>query len=485
MKNVVYSLVCLFLIIQLLADESPYAKAIFDGAKDLAQVITIVENQYVQEIDPQKCMQDAAAAFVKGLDPHSTRLDAKAYQEIIQSTKGELCGIGIVVDNTKEEDDEFLRVLDTVPAGPADIVGIKSGDKILSVDDQSVRGMTLEETIARLKGKPKTKVDVKVQRGEKFLDFTIERDIVKEPNALCYVATDHDMYYICLNMFTQNSVTQMENILKKIQGQSSKGLIIDLRSNSGGLLNAVIDILGLFVGKNKLVVSTKGKLPQDQEQYFTTRDAITLNTQIPIMVIVNNFTASAAEILAGCLQYYAQQNIQGMPPVFVVGTKTFGKGSVQEVIPLGDDTALKLTTRLYYLPNGLPLQGTGVVPDFHIEPKVAPSADVAWFNKTFGRESELKNSIYVDPETKHITKKDKKTKKEKVDKKKEQEKNWHEKKKELIATDHVILTTVRLLEFIRFIQANKPHISRKDLIDTVQKKFTPEDKLIIQEVAIS
>lgn len=490
MKHItfIYGLLCICFTLLCKEQYSEFDKQVFDGTKNLAQAISIVGNQYVQDIDPKKPLRKAISSFIQTLDPHSSFLDEEAYTEIIRSTKGELCGIGIIVDNTKEEDDEFLRIIDTLPAGPADNAGLKPNDKIVAVDEQSVKGMTLEETIAKLKGKPKTTVDIKIQRTDasKLLDFTIERDIVKEPNALCYQFTDHNTYYLCLNMFTENSVKQVEEILKKIQHQPSRGLILDLRNNSGGLLTAVIDILGLFIGKDKLVVATKGKNNNDNEKYLTRRDAIKLKTNLPILVIVNNYTASAAEILAGCLQFYADQPSIGktLSHVFVIGTETFGKGSVQEVIPLGNNTALKLTTRLYSLPNNNLIQGVGIIPDFKIEPKTSPSQETSWFNTVFGREKSLKNTIKVDPHTQSPLPRDEKQEKTLKPPKKE-EKPWHEKRLEIISTDFTILNTLRLLELLHLTDqlSHKPK-TRKETIDLINKLFITKEKVSVQEVSI-
>lgn len=485
----IYGIFCIGVTLVGKEQYSEYDKGVFDGAKNLAQTISIVGNQYVQDIDPKKPLRKAISSFIQTLDPHSSFLDEEAYTEIIRSTKGELCGIGIIVDNTKEEDDEFLRIIDTLPAGPADNAGLRPNDKIVAVDDQPVKGMTLEETIAKLKGKPKTTVDVKIQRNDasKLLDITIERDIVKEPNALCYQFTDHNAYYLCLNMFTENSVKQVEEILKKIQHQPSRGLILDLRNNSGGLLTAVIDILGLFIGKDKLVVSTKGKNNTDSERYLTRRDAIKLNTNLPILIIVNNYTASAAEILAGCLQFYADQpnTAKALSRIFVVGIDTFGKGSVQEVIPLGNNTALKLTTRLYYLPNKNLIQGIGIIPDFKIEPKIAPSQETSWFNTVFGREKALKNTIKVDPKTQSPLPRDEKQ--EKIPKQpKKEDKPWHEKRLEIISTDYTILNSLRLLELLHLIEQlpQSKLKSRKETINMINQLFITNDKIAVQQVLI-
>lgn len=461
-----------------------FDKGIYAWSETLAQTFHLVNKDYYQSVDPEKPMLNAMAAFVKTLDPHSSFLDKKSYEDIMQTTKGELCGIGIIVDNTKDTDDEFLRIIDTIPAGPADMVGIKGEDKIIEIDGQSVKGMTLEEAIGKLKGKKNTTVNVRILRSDttRHLPFTITRDIVKEPNALCYFFKDHNIHYLCLNMFTENSINQVEQLLKKIQHQKSRGLILDLRNNSGGLLDSVVDIAGLFLDKNSLVVITKGRDNKEIERHATSKDPILTNHATPIFILVNNYTASAAEILAGCLQIHsnmATKKNKSHSLVFIVGTKTFGKGSVQKVIPISNDCALKLTTALYYLPNDTSIQGLGITPDFEIEAKVPQSQETAWFNTMFGRESALKNAIALDQKQANPMIKENKTKKE-------PEKSWYEKKKDIIASDYLILSTVRLMEMLDMAQKAYPEKvkTRESALSFLQTMYIPKDKATIEEIKI-
>ena len=239
------------------------------------------------------------------------------------------------------------------------------------------------ENIAREKG---TNVMLRIQRSDttKHLQIPVTRDIVEAPNTLCYEFVDQKVYYMCLSVFSENAVKQMETLIKKILTENSTGLVLDLRNNTGGLLNAVIDIAGLFLPKKSLIVRQKGKEGTEQAAYYTTNDPLFKQLTTPILILVNNYTASAAEILAGCLQYYAQEKKLNAP-IFVVGSQTFGKGSVQEVIPLGNDSscdcALKLTIGLYFLPDNVSIQATGVTPDFIIEPLVKMSEETMWFNE--------------------------------------------------------------------------------------------------------
>lgn len=458
-----------------------FDKSVFTWSQPLAETFHLVHKKYYQTIDPAEPMKGSIKSFLKKLDPHSDFYDPKSYKEIMETTQGEFCGIGIIIDHTKESDDEFLRVIDVVPAGPAEKVGIKAEDKIVEVEGQSLKGMAVDEIIAKLKGKRSTTVKVKVIRNDttKLLSFEITRDIVKEPNALCYHFKDHNIYYLSFTMFTENSVHQVEELLKKSHREHSKGFILDLRNNSGGLLNAVIDIAGLFLDKDSLVVVTKDRNNKVTEQFSTARSPIA-NRKIPVFILVNNYTASAAEILAGILQFYsAQEKKQNDLLVFVVGSKTFGKGSVQEVIPISNDCAVKLTTAIYALPNDIIIQGVGVTPDFEIEVKFPPSQEITWFNTQFGRESSLKNSIKLNQD-------DLKTNSAKKDKKQETEKSWQEKKQEFVASDYLVLSTIRLMEMLDMGHKAYPTKTktRKDLRTFLHNVYTPNDKLTLEEVKV-
>ncbi|MBI2775057.1 PDZ domain-containing protein [Candidatus Dependentiae bacterium] len=426
-----------------------------------------------------KAMTQGINSIVRTLDPHSAFMDPKEYKSIMEATQGEFGGVGIIIDNTKETDDEFLRVIDTLPGEPADKAGIKPDDKIVQIGDEAVKGMTVEEASAKLRGKEGTSIHVKVMRADTMhlIPFNIVRARIKEQNALCYYLKDHNIYYLSLNMFTENAIKQIEQLLKKSLQHESKGMILDLRHNSGGLLNAVVDIAGLFLEKGSLVVETKDRNNKVSDRYTTSRTPIA-DKRIPLFILVNNYTASAAEILAGVLQYYSAKESKFL--AFVVGTKTFGKGSVQEVIPLSNDCALKLTIALYNLPNNLSIQGVGVIPDFEIDPKMPPSEDIQWFNRFFGRESNLKNAIKVD------AKKEKDAAKNKKDtgKTNNAEKSWYDRKKELIACDYMILTTARLIEMMHLVQKAYPEKTKKrqDLLNTLTALYNPKDVADIEEV---
>ncbi len=454
-----------------------YDKVIFQWSKSFAEVIHIINKKYHEPINPEKGMINAINAFLNTLDPHSDFMDKKKYKDIIETTQGEFYGIGVIIDYMKENDQEFLKIIDIVHGGPADNGGVRAEDLIVQVNNESLKGMSVEEIVAKLKGKKNTEVHIKIKRANnpELLSFTLKRDVVKEQDALCYYFKDHAIYYLSLRMFTENSVKQLEQLLKKCQ-QTTKGLILDLRNNSGGLLSAVTDIAGLFLPINSLVVTTKER--ERQVDYKTTREPINKCT-MPIFILINNFTASAAEILAGCLRHHSETNNK-IPFVFLVGSKTFGKGSVQEVIPINNDCAAKVTTSLYYLPNDISIQSVGIEPDFSIEQRIAPTKEMQWFNKFFGYESSLKNAI-KNKDVPPLTQKD-----DAVTDAKEKEKTWQEKKKEQIGTDYIILSTLRLIEMYSMAKKAYPQelTTRKDVVSFLRKNYITSDALTMEEITV-
>jgi carboxyl-terminal processing protease len=463
-------------------EKRPYDDVLHQWMLTYADAFALVKDKYFQEIDPVEAILRSINSFVSN-DPHSCCFGPEAYKDLLQTTSGEFFGIGIIINHTKETDDEFLLVVDTIPSGPADKAGIQAGDKIVQIGEESLKGMTVEEAIAKLKGKRNSAVHIKIVRPDtnKLMSFDIIRDVVKEQQALSYYFDQHDIYYLALTIFAENSKTQLEDLLKKILANKSKGLILDLRNNSGGLLNVVVDIAGLFIPKNSLVVTTKGRNNKVLEEYKTTNAPLEIG-ETPLFILVNNFTASAAEILAGCLQIYAKQEAAKKPlNVFVIGTKTFGKGSVQEVIPVSNDSALKLTIAFYELAGNVSIQQEGVVPDFIIEQKYPPTTEAAWFNALFGREKNLKGSL------ENFKTKREEEKKENQDSSKNslKEKSWQERKQEQIRGDYQIMSALRLLELYNLLKQTSGDTlkKRQDMYQMLEKLFNPDTiQLSMKEV---
>lgn len=454
--------------------------AVFAWSKTLAESLHLIKNKHYQTIDPEQAFIQSINAFVHTLDPHSSFMDPKNYKSILETTQGEFCGIGVIIDSRRESENETLTILDVLPASPAQQAGLCAQDKIVQVDDEVVKGLSTEEITAKLKGKRHTKVMVTIQRPAypELMSFTITRDIIKEQNTLCYHLKEQNIFYLALALFSESSAKQIEAALKKCIEKRAQGLILDLRNNAGGLLTSAIDIAGIFLPKGSKIVVTKDKEQKVLETYTTQRNPLAIGS-IPIFIVVNNFTASAAEIVAGCLRHYAQSaspNSGISCSLFLVGTTTFGKGSVQEVIPVSNDCALKLTTALYYLPDDSSIQGIGITPDFIIEPKISPTKDMQWFTDCFGREKNLKNSIKQEKSPE---------KKQSKDKSPAQD-SWQAKKMEQISTDYCIVSTARLIQMLHMALKVYPDQgkSRQQMITLLKKYFTTQDTLVLEEITI-
>lgn len=478
------------LIITLNAEQDPtlsYDEVAFNWSRSLAEVAQMVGQKHFQL--PEKledCWTEAINAYLMCLDPHSAFLPPKAYKEITQSISGSFGGIGVVIDNTRQAKDKHLTIIDVIPGGPADKQDIRPLDKIIEIDGSPLEGMTTEEATAKLKGKIDTTVEVKLFRDKHpdILTVTITRDIIKEQNSLCFYLPNQKIYYLSLNMFTQNAIKQIEELLKKSHNHSYKGLVLDLRFNTGGLLNAAIDIIGLFLPNHSLVVQTKGRDNKNTRDYYTQREPIVNNT-LPIFILINNYTASAAEILAGCLQQHSiqlsQKDDKNQFMVFLVGTRTFGKGSVQEIVPISNNSAVKLTTALYYLPGDISIQGVGIEPDFEINRMTVQNEQIKWLTKSHGFEKSLPNSIKTEKSKKHLEEEKERDKKKKDEQK---QKKWSLRVQESLELDNQFKSTVTLINIIDFIKTTHTQkaINRATILKELQHIFLSDAPFELQEV---
>ncbi|HRN78017.1 MAG TPA: S41 family peptidase [Candidatus Dependentiae bacterium] len=475
------------------ANTSDFDETIYNWSQTFAEVLHLTRQKHYKAANVEHAMQQAIDAFLSNLDPHSGFLGPDTYKRMMESTSGEFFGIGIVIDNTRKPKDKHLTVVDTIPEGPADKAGVHPMDKIIEIDGVPLAGMTTEEATTKLKGARNTKVGIKVLRQDKpdLLSFTIIRDVVKEQNSLSFHIKDQNIYYLSLNTFSQNAVKQIEQLLQEANKEKYKGLILDLRNNSGGLLSSVVEISGMFLDKGSTVVITKDKENKPMQRYVTSHTPIA-NTTVPIFVLVNNYTASAAEILAGVLQIHSEKQAQLHATnqkkllVFLVGTTTFGKGSVQEVIPISNDSAIKLTTRLYYLPNDKTIQGQGIKPDFMIERTMPLTEQAQWFNKNYGHESSFKNHIQVtntdatkeQPKT-LIPTKDK-------DEVESHQNRWITRAKEMLQQDNQLRATITLINLLGTAQATCPDrvCNRDKAVAFIKKHYVNQDQLTIEQVKI-
>lgn len=336
-----------------------------------AKVYALTKNYYVESVNDDKLMQGAMNGMLNNLDPHSAYLDHDDFKQLTEMTSGTFAGLGIEV--SKEKDNSIL-VVAPIDGTPAFYAGIKSGDRIIKIDGTPVNELSLDQAVKKMRGAIKTKVELTIVRkgALKPLNIIVVRAII-DVRSVKYVFLNRNYAYIRITNFQADTVAELAKELKIIAQKNSKlkGLILDLRDNPGGILQAAVGVAGSFLPANCLVVYTDGRIANAHKKYFNTVEDYSLDNKdilttvptmfktVPMVVLVNQGTASASEIVAGALQDYKR--------VEIIGTKTFGKGSVQTVIPLGDDNAVKLTTALYYTPHGRSIQALGIGPDLIVK----------------------------------------------------------------------------------------------------------------------
>ncbi len=467
------------------AKPADFSEVTYDWTRTFAEVLQKVDEKHYKISGAQDCFVKAIDGFLNCLDPHSTFMDPKSYKSILEATSGEFFGIGIVIDNTRSSKDKFLLVIDTVPAGPADTAGVKPLDKIIEIDGKPLEGMSTEEATAMLKGERSTKVHIKVMRENSpdLLSFDIARDVIKEQSSLCFYLPEQNVYYLALTIFSENAAKQIKELLEKSRKKQYRALILDLRNNSGGLLNSGVDIAGLFLDKGSLVVVTKDKNNKELERYET-HDNPVANDQLPIFILINNYTASAGEILAGCLKIHSQNlaskannKPQRKLMTFLVGTKTFGKGSVQEVIPVGSNCAMKITTSLYFLPNDISIQGVGIEPDFAVEKRFPPTNQMTWFTKYYGREQALEHHITVHKEEEQAEKKKDSTKE-----------TWADRARDMLEKDNQFREALTLINLLHAARTSCPaNVSDREKAVKYMKSIyvSSEEPLKMEELKLT
>lgn len=397
------------------------------------EIINLIETKSYKNITIEDAMSRAFEAYVQ-LDPHSSFLTQKECKSLQEKMSEEMFGIGVVLPGEKNRDDEFFVIVEVQPDSPAEKATIKQGDKIIQIDKTPVKGLDIDEIMNLIKGEKGTPVELTLLRAPQQdpLTITVLRGLVKKEMAAAYYFPQHDIYYLLLTIFSEKSTKNVQHILTQAIEEKSKGIIIDLRNNTGGLFDSALEILNLFLPKGSAVASIKNRDKKVMGSWKASGKPLHGITTLPIIILVNNYTASASEILAGVLQEYRKQ--KNMFPVFIVGDETFGKGSIQEIIPLNNECALKLTTGLYYLAFDREIQGKGIEPDFLLEQKLPLSETAKWVTSTYGKESSLKDSI--KPHTPLETSKSKRNDKDLP---------WRERKKLIISQDYYIQNAINLL----------------------------------------
>jgi len=339
--------------ISLFANESKQTR--LAAYEKFVKVVNMIEAYYVDELNTTTIINKALKGLLPELDPHSSYLDKKAYKELKIQTTGEFGGLGIVVGMKNG----VLTVIAPIDDTPAAKAGLKAGDVILMINNKATLDMSLDEAVNLMRGKPGTKITLTiVRKGRKPFKVTITRAIikvksVKEKNIKGYP----NIAYIRISSFDKNVVPSLKKILRNLKKEGKKGIIIDLRNNPGGLLNQAVGTLDLFIDKG-ILVSQKGRVKSENYTYYAHSFGTYKN--IPIVVLVNGGSASASEIVSGSLQDHKR--------AIIVGERTFGKGSVQAILPVNKDEALRLTIARYYLPSGRTIQAKGVEPDIVVHP---------------------------------------------------------------------------------------------------------------------
>lgn len=341
-----------------------------EALSKLNKTINTVERYYVDDIKFQEIIDKTIAGLMQNLDAHSAFLNEKSFKDMQVQTNGEFGGLGITIGMK----DGALTVIAPIEGTPADRAGVKSGDIILRIDSNSTMGMSMDEAVSKMRGKPKTPVSITIVRKneQKPFDLNITRDIIKVESVYAKTIEDENILYLRVTNFDKNVVSKASEFIKK--HQKAKGIILDLRNNPGGLLNQAVGLVDLFVD-NGIIVSQKGKDKDENSEYKASKS--TTISKLPLVVLVNGGSASASEIVSGALK--------DLNRAVIVGENTFGKGSVQVILPVNDKEAIKLTIARYYLPSGKSIQAVGVTPDVIVHPGKVPQND--GFNL---KESELK-----------------------------------------------------------------------------------------------
>jgi len=365
-----------------------------DELRAFAEVFGAIKSSYVEPVEDKKLITEAISGMLTGLDPHSAYLDQDAFRELQVGTQGEFGGLGIEVGM----EEGFVKIVSPIEDTPAFRAGLKPGDFIIKIDDTSVKGMNLTDAVKRMRGKPRTSIRLTILRkGEpKPFEVTLTRDVIRVQSVKSKLI-EPGYGWVRVSQFQEHTG---ENLAKHIEGLYKsgplKGMILDLRNDPGGLLNGAVGVASAFLAPRSLVVSTDGRTEDAKRKFIAApedylrgsrqdylRNLPAAIKSVPMVVLVNGGSASASEIVAGALQDHKRATL--------MGTATFGKGSVQTILPLGNNTAIKLTTARYYTPSGRSIQAKGITPDIVVEDPTAPTVGRL-------READLEKHLLNDQE---------------------------------------------------------------------------------------
>ena len=361
-------------------DQAPNKGLPLDELRVFAEVFGRIKQDYVEPVDDRKLLRDAIRGMLSGLDPHSAYLDEDAFEDLRVGTSGEFGGLGIEVGM----EDGFVKVIAPIDDTPAQRAGIQSGDLIIRIDKQAVKGLSLNEAVKLMRGKPGTKVVIQIVRKgrEAPFELTLERAVIKTASVKSRML-EPGYAYLRLSQFQSHTGDELKKHLarlrKKAKGHHLKGLVLDLRNNPGGVLQAAVAVADAFI-TDGTIVYTEGRIEDSQLRFRAQPDD--LLDGAPMVVLVNGGSASASEIVAGALQDHHR--------AVIMGQRTFGKGSVQTIVPVNEKTAIKLTTARYFTPSGRSIQAEGIEPDIVLNNLVVSEGGK---DETLLRESELAHHL--------------------------------------------------------------------------------------------
>lgn len=327
-----------------------------DALRTFADVFGRIKEDYVETVSDRALIENAIRGMLAGLDPHSAYVTGEDYRELQVGTSGEFGGLGIEVGM----EDGFIKVIAPIDDTPAQRAGLQAGDVIVRIDDKPVKGLSLNEAVQLMRGKPGTQVRLSILRGsdDKPFEVTLERAVIQVASVKSRLL-EPGFGYVRLTHFQAHTTEDMLKAIDKLKAESGgrlKGLVLDLRNNPGGVLNGAVGVADAFLNQG-LIVYTEGRIKNSQMRFNAGPDDVLEGA--PLVVLVNSGSASASEIVAGALQDHRR--------AIVMGTPTFGKGSVQTIVPIDDESALKLTTARYYTPSGRSIQAQGIIPDIILE----------------------------------------------------------------------------------------------------------------------
>jgi carboxyl-terminal processing protease len=365
--------------------------------RQLADVFGLIKSDYVEPVEDKKLLTEAISGMVASLDPHSAYLDKKAYAELREGSQGKFVGLGIEIGQSEEG---YIKIVSPIEDSPAYRAGIKAGDLITRLDSTPVKGLSLDESVKKMRGEPHTKVSLTILRkGEaEPLVFNISREEIVQKSVKGKLV-EPGYVWLRISQFQEPTVDDLAAKIAELYKQDPhiKGLILDLRNDPGGVLQGAIGVAAAFLPKDAAIVSTNGQLPDSKQIFYGRPEYYALRSdgdalaklpeavkKVPMAVLVNTGSASASEIVAGALQDYKRAAI--------IGTQTFGKGSVQTIRQLTADTAVKLTTARYYTPNGRSIQAKGIMPDLAVD----ENADGDGLNALRTREADLDKHLSND-----------------------------------------------------------------------------------------